>query len=474
MKTAGAMEQAQVGFNTLLGSAQAGEAFMAQLQAMALRTPFDLENLQKTSQYLMAVGYDAKDVIPTLTAFGNAAAALNTGEEGIQAMARALGQMRRNGVLSLEEIGQLADASVDAYGYLAQASGRTIAQIRKDAENGLISGTQAADIITKGLANDPRFQNAMDNQSKTFLGQIANFRERAKLGMATAFTPMRDFLARDVMPDVNRIGEKGFDRLGKSIVKLTARAKGAYPQIKGLGAEMLFMYRQGGFDSVVSLLDDRTGSGGRLVSIWEDVQDIVGNVKTLWVGTVWPFLQDAGPKIFDIFVGAVDIIRGITDLLVALQPVIDPLLDSVVNTLDEVKGILNIVSGVVGFAGATANAVANPVDTVTGKDGGPPKAIQGISNDLRSLFGAKPLYPGQAKGGITRKPGMSWVGERGPELLSLPKGARVDPLPEGPSPMGPSVIFEDGAIRVSGSDVLNAQRTADIIVRQIKGKLARA
>lgn len=34
----------------------------------------------------------------------------------------------------------------------------------------------------------------------------------------------------------------------------------------------------------------------------------------------------------------------------------------------------------------------------------------------------------QAKGGITTRPGLSWVGEEGPELLSLPKGARVLPL----------------------------------------------
>ena len=37
-------------------------------------------------------------------------------------------------------------------------------------------------------------------------------------------------------------------------------------------------------------------------------------------------------------------------------------------------------------------------------------------------------YPGQAEGGITTRGGMSWVGENGPELLNLPKGAQVIPL----------------------------------------------
>lgn len=37
-------------------------------------------------------------------------------------------------------------------------------------------------------------------------------------------------------------------------------------------------------------------------------------------------------------------------------------------------------------------------------------------------------YPGQAEGGVTTRGGMSWVGENGPELLNLPKGAQVIPL----------------------------------------------
>jgi hypothetical protein len=37
-------------------------------------------------------------------------------------------------------------------------------------------------------------------------------------------------------------------------------------------------------------------------------------------------------------------------------------------------------------------------------------------------------YPGQAEGGVTTRGGMSWVGENGPELLNLPRGAQVIPL----------------------------------------------
>ena len=38
------------------------------------------------------------------------------------------------------------------------------------------------------------------------------------------------------------------------------------------------------------------------------------------------------------------------------------------------------------------------------------------------------LIPRQANGGVTKQGGLSWVGERGPELLNLPVGAQVIPL----------------------------------------------
>jgi hypothetical protein len=37
-------------------------------------------------------------------------------------------------------------------------------------------------------------------------------------------------------------------------------------------------------------------------------------------------------------------------------------------------------------------------------------------------------YPGQAEGGTTIRPGLSWVGENGPELMQMPRGASIIPL----------------------------------------------
>ena len=58
----------------------------------------------------------------------------------------------------------------------------------------------------------------------------------------------------------------------------------------------------------------------------------------------------------------------------------------------------------------------------------------------------KALMPGMATGGIVRSPGLSLIGERGPELLSFPRGARVDPLPNVKAPSGGNVPSVGGSL----------------------------
>lgn len=89
---------------------------------------------------------------------------------------------------------------------------------------------------------------------------------------------------------------------------------------------------------------------------------------------------------------------------------------------------------------AVWEAIPEPIKRLLG--GGPagptPEQINAYGRRVRATVGPAGPNPFagsaafQAEGGVTRRPGLSWVGERGPELLTLPRGARVDPLPAGP------------------------------------------
>src|SRR5689334_15932802 len=76
LEAAGKMEQFQVGFTTLLHSGTAATAMLNELRDFASHTPFSFPETVQAAQRLMAMGTAAKDVIPHMTAIGNAVSAL--------------------------------------------------------------------------------------------------------------------------------------------------------------------------------------------------------------------------------------------------------------------------------------------------------------------------------------------------------------------------------------------------------------
>lgn len=72
--------------------------------------------------------------------------------------------------------------------------------------------------------------------------------------------------------------------------------------------------------------------------------------------------------------------------------------------------------------------------------------------------------PALANGGIARTPGAALVGEKGPELLRLPKGARVDPLPKR-GPVGSRV--DGGVIHVEAPLYLDGREVAVAVGRAV-------
>lgn len=83
-------------------------------------------------------------------------------------------------------------------------------------------------------------------------------------------------------------------------------------------------------------------------------------------------------------------------------------------------------------------------------------------------------YAKQAKGGVTAVPGMSWVGEKGPELLSMPKGATVTPIPQhmrAEAMMGANTgggVGNTFAITVNAGMGADGTSIGEEIVKQIK------
>ena len=118
-KLAGDVEQVNMAFETLLGNAEAAKEMTASLRKMGAQTPFEFQDLTKATQTLLAFGFTAEEIIPTLTSVGDAVSGLNMGAAGMDQVARVLGQIKAVGTLQGSDAIQLAHAGITAYQYVA-------------------------------------------------------------------------------------------------------------------------------------------------------------------------------------------------------------------------------------------------------------------------------------------------------------------------------------------------------------------
>lgn len=172
----GKLEQARIGFTTMLGSAQAADQFLRKLADFAQRTPFEFAELVPMAQRLRALGFEAKEVIPILGLVGNAVSGLAGGSDLIGRITLALGQMQAKGKVSHEEVRQLAEAGIPVWETLAKRIGVSVPQAMKMAENGAISAAVGIPAILGDMMK--RFGGLMEQQNRTTLGQFSNLKDK--------------------------------------------------------------------------------------------------------------------------------------------------------------------------------------------------------------------------------------------------------------------------------------------------------
>lgn len=177
------MRQYEVAFSTMLKSQEKGKEMLADLQQFAVETPFDVEGVVSTSQKLMAFGVEADRVVDTMRVLGDATAAFGGGAELLDRMGYALGQMRVSGRLNAQDMNQLANAGIPAWEMLAEAAGKSVAEVRQASEQGLIDGKAAADVIMAGMQD--RYSGAMEAMSQEVSGLWSNIAETGQVTLAT-------------------------------------------------------------------------------------------------------------------------------------------------------------------------------------------------------------------------------------------------------------------------------------------------
>jgi tape measure domain-containing protein len=202
LKTAASLQQAQISFETLLGSARRATKFIDDLKKFAASTPFELPGLVSAARQLLGAGAAAKDVIPILTAYGDASGALGLSQEQFQRIMLAVTQTMNKGKIQAEELLQVTEAGLPVYPLLARALGMPVAKIQELSSQGKLL---AADVLPKLQAQmEKDYGGAMAKQSQTLNGLWSTFMDTLNLGLADALKPLVPIL-QEALPGAMRV-----------------------------------------------------------------------------------------------------------------------------------------------------------------------------------------------------------------------------------------------------------------------------
>ena len=182
----------RLSFQTMMQDIQAGNKMYEDLVNFANTTPFG-DGAVQAGRLLLAMGIEAKNVLPTMQAVGNAVASMGGSDEQLLSVARALGQIQSKGKLSAEEMNQLAEQGINGFGLLAKATGVSEQELRKLSEGGKLLSNDVMPVLIKQLGDD--FAGAMDKISETSGGKFDNLAADIQTNIAKIGVWMEPFFS---------------------------------------------------------------------------------------------------------------------------------------------------------------------------------------------------------------------------------------------------------------------------------------
>ncbi|MBC9786702.1 tape measure protein [Heliobacterium chlorum] len=191
------MEQAAISFETLLGSAEKAQAMIKDVQQFGASTPFEFPGLQKSAKLMLAMGFNAESVMPNLQAIGDAVSAIGGGEDVLNGVTMALGQMATKGKVSAEEMNQLAERGIPAWDLMAQKLGMSKQQLMDLSAQGKVMADQAVPALIEAMGS--KFSGAMQKQSQTFTGMLSTLTDNTNMLLGQVLQPVSDKL-KEFMP----------------------------------------------------------------------------------------------------------------------------------------------------------------------------------------------------------------------------------------------------------------------------------
>ncbi len=194
------MEQYQAGLETMLGSTEKANKMLSTLKTMASKTPFETTDLIKASQTMLSFGLDANKTTDYLQMLGDVSMG---NKEKLGSLALSFSQVQSTGRLMGQDLLQMIGQGFNPLQIISEKTGRSMADLKKDMENGAISADMVTEAFKIATSEGGRFFGAMDKQSQTTEGKISTLKD----GFMTAAGTLTESLLPTLTTFVTKLTE---------------------------------------------------------------------------------------------------------------------------------------------------------------------------------------------------------------------------------------------------------------------------
>ncbi len=383
------LENLQMSFTTMLGSADKAKTFVGEIRNMARATPFESEDIAKASQTLLAFGTEAKNVLPTIQMLGD----ISLGnKEKLGSLTLAFAQMQSAGKLMGGDLIQMVNAGFNPLQVISQQTGQSMGELREQMGEGAISAQQVADAFKTATAEGGRFHDGMANASTTLSGMWSTLTDDIKTAITDAVYPYMDSI-KALIPQILQLVSAFLQLIPifVSVAKFFADHQLAIYLVVGaiVGALIPAIWSLvAGFAAMAIALAPFIIGGIIIAGI------IAGIV---WIVKNWDMLKAKG----------LEVVTAIKEYFIGLK-------DSFKAVWNEIAAVAsNVVGGIKSTIFGMINSIIEKINSMV-------RAANTVSS-LGSKVGINvpriPEIPMLAKGGIVTKPTLAMIGEAGAEAV---------------------------------------------------------
>ena len=171
-------EGVQTSFGTMLKSEAKAQKLLDNLNQLASKTPFKVQDVRDNARRILGAGFDQKEVVPMLKQLGD----LAQGDSAVlRRMVVNLSEIKNNDKASIRDIRQFSTAGIDIMSALSKVTGQDKKQIGKMISNNQITFKVIKKALDSLTGKGGIFYKGMDRKSQTLGGKFSNLQDNLSI-----------------------------------------------------------------------------------------------------------------------------------------------------------------------------------------------------------------------------------------------------------------------------------------------------